>query len=140
MTDSVDAAVVALQALQRESLAARWIDVFKQPPPSNLSVQLMRSGLAYELQTRHAGGLGKRTRDGLKQAAISPTSRPARHPRAGAQLVREWNGVPHIVDIIDGGYVYRERTYTSLTAIAFEITGARWSGPRFFGLKTRTAR
>ncbi len=53
--------------------------------------------------------------------------------------MREWNGVAHIVDIVEGGYRYRSKQYKSLTAIAYEITGARWSGPRFFGLKPRAS-
>lgn len=140
MSEAVGATLADLASLSREGLVMRWQGVFNQPPPSNLSVQLMRSAIAYELQSGPAGGLSKRARDELRRVATSPGKRPARQPRAGAQLVREWNGVPHIVDIVDGGYVYQGKAHGSLTAIAFEITGARWSGPRFFGLKTRAAR
>lgn len=140
MSEAVGATIAELALLSREALVRRWQGVFNQLPPSSLSVQLMRSAIAYELQCRSSSGLSKRARDELRRVATSPEKRPARQPRAGAQLVREWNGVPHIVDIVDGGYVYQEKAYGSLTAIAFEITGARWSGPRFFGLKTRTAR
>lgn len=139
MTDTIRTSITELRSLGRDGLVARWNELFDQPPPSNLSVQLLRSGIAYELQTRWLSGLGRRARDELKRVAVSPTARPARQPRAGAQLMREWNGVPHIVDIIDGGFLYRGKNYKSLTAIAREITGARWSGPRFFGLRPRAA-
>jgi hypothetical protein len=55
-------------------------------------------------------------------------------PQSGTRLTREWHGRTHHVEVVDGGYIYKERRYRSLTAIAREITGAAWSGPRFFGL------
>ena len=76
-------------------------------------------------------------------AAVSPSvalamtgaaSKPRRRVSQGARLIRDWNGRAHVVDVIDRGYVYDGKLYSSLTAIAFAITGARWSGPRFFGL------
>ena len=54
--------------------------------------------------------------------------------REGARLVREWNGEEHVVDVLEEGYLWRDKTWTSLSAIAREITGTRWSGPRFFGV------
>lgn len=54
--------------------------------------------------------------------------------RPGARLLREWNGRTHVVDVIEGGFVYEAKVYRSLTAIAHQITGTHWSGPRFFGL------
>lgn len=138
MTCTISALITDLQPLGRQDLITQWANVFDRPPPSNLSVQLLRSGIAYELQARRVGCLGKRIRDELKRVGASPNARPARQPRAGTQLMREWNGVPHIVDIVDGGFLYRGQKYRSLTAIALEITGAHWSGPRFFGLRTRT--
>lgn len=139
MTSTMAVSIAELHSLDRDGLVARWTEQFDQPPPSNLSVQLLRSGIAYDLQARRVGGLGTRAKDELKRAAASPIARPAHQPRAGAQLVREWNGIPHIVDIIDRGFLYGGKNYKSLTAIAREITGAHWSGPRFFGLRTRAA-
>ncbi|MEQ1955102.1 DUF2924 domain-containing protein [Mesorhizobium sp. CN2-181] len=63
-----------------------------------------------------------------------PVSKPRRRLSQGARLIRDWNGRAYVVDVIDRGYVYDGKLYSSLTAIAFVITGARWSGPRFFGL------
>lgn len=67
-----------------------------------------------------------------------PSDRPAKRQRRrvtpGARLIREWNGKTHVVDVIEGGYVFEAKVYPSLTAIAGQITGVHWSGPRFFGL------
>ncbi|WP_283054676.1 DUF2924 domain-containing protein [Thetidibacter halocola] len=65
-----------------------------------------------------------------------PASSPALKP--GGRLIREWNGVTHVVDIVEGGFLWNGQRHASLSPIARAITGARWSGPRFFGLK-RTA-
>jgi hypothetical protein len=90
----------------------------------------------YERQVAGNGGLSLRIRRQLRtivneERAVAPGVRL----KPDARLVREWNGVSHVVDRVEEGFVYRGRTYTSLSAIAREITGARWSGPRFFGLK-----
>ena len=139
-TDDFAPSVAGLHASTRAALVARWTELFRRPPPRNLSLQLLRSGVAYELQATQVGTLNRRTGEELVRLKESSTARPARRPRSGAQLMREWNGVAHIVDIVDGGYRYRDQTHKSLTAIAYEITGARWSGPRFFGLKSRSGR
>ena len=140
LTDDFALALVGLQASSRAALIAQWTELFRRPPPPSLSVQLLRSGVAYELQATQVGTLNRRTSEELVRLKESSTAKPARRPRSGAQLMREWNGVAHIVDIIEGGYRYRGETYRSLTAIAYEITAARWSGPRFFGLKSRVGR
>jgi hypothetical protein len=132
--------LAGLQSCNRADLVARWVELVRQPPPPSLSVQLLRSGVAYELQAAQVGALNRRTSEELMRLKGSLAATLARRPRPGAQLMREWNGVAHIVDIIDSGYRYRGETYKSLTAIAFEITGARWSGPRFFGLKSRAGK
>lgn len=70
-----------------------------------------------------------------RQESGSDPSNAARvMPRPGARLMREWNGRMHVIDVIDGGFCFEGKTYRSLSAIARRITGARWSGPRFFGL------
>jgi hypothetical protein len=125
-------------AQDRDPLAANWAAAFQRPTPPRLSTQLLQISLAYRLQTIDTGGVARRVREALQQAAKHNATPTARRPRVGSQLLREWNGVTHVVEVVDGGYRYRDRLYTSLTAIAFEITGARWSGPRFFGLKKRS--
>lgn len=139
MTEDLTSSLAALQSCDREVLVARWAELLRRPPPSNLSVQLLRSGIAHELQSTQIGALTRRTKEELVRLKGSSAARPARRPRSGAQLLREWNGVAHLVDVFDDGFRYRDKTYKSLTSIAFEITGARWSGPRFFGLKSRAS-
>lgn len=133
----IEEQLAALDSASRPELVSEWVKHFGKPPPPSLSVQLLRSGLVYECQARKVGGLSRRLNNELVRLKNSQTPHPMRIPRAGAQLMREWNGVAHIVDIADDVFRYRGKPYKSLTAIAFEITGARWSGPRFFGLKTR---
>jgi len=70
----------------------------------------------------------------IDSIAVSPGPRLRRQLAPGARLVREWNGRTHVVDVIEGGFVFQAKVHKSLTAIARQITGAHWSGPRFFGL------
>jgi hypothetical protein len=127
--------ITSLAAMDHAALKDEWERLVRQPLP-RLSAQLLRLEIAYRLQEERFGGLSPVTKATLRQAAPSNTPM-ARKPRTGAHIVREWNGVTHLVEVIEGGFRYKDRTFASLTAIAFEITGARWSGPRFFGLKSR---
>ncbi|MGH9806385.1 MAG: DUF2924 domain-containing protein, partial [Terriglobia bacterium] len=96
--------------------------------------------IAYRIQELRYGGLSKATRRKLAALVEARGSgaelalEDAQRIRAGARLVREWNGRTHTVTAEEGGFTYAGRTYRSLSAVAREITGARWSGPRFFGL------
>jgi 16S rRNA G527 N7-methylase RsmG len=91
--------------------------------------------LASEMQWQTSG----QSRAALSQqlqSALKATTKDVRKARAGARLIREWNGKEHVVDVTDEGFVWRDRTWRSLSAIAKEITGTKWSGPRFFGVKS----
>src|ERR1019366_4895586 len=100
--------------------------------------------IAYRLQERALGGLKPSTQRVLdrigagrcSEAALEPI--PKRRPGAGTVLIREWRGVSHRVTVLDHDVVYRGRRYKSLSEVARAITGTRWSGPLFFGLKRRT--
>ena len=128
----------ALEGATRQELIATWIEQFGQPPPSGLSQPMMIRILAWKTQARMHGGLSKRTRNRLKAIAGGEAKvKPVTQTPAGARLVREWNGVSHVVDVTEDGVVYRGERYASLSAVARRITGAHWSGPRFFGLNTR---
>ena len=121
--------------LDRSGCLDRWIKTFRTPPPKHLSVQLMQRVLAHELQCRKLGGLTAATRRALRSALRS--SGEARCTPAisdGAVLVREWNGRVYRVEARDDSYVLDGKAYKSLSAVAQHITGAKWSGPRFFGL------
>ena len=125
------------QVVIRRYLTQRWEVAFGAPPPPFLSLRLMRKALVYEEQCRTYGGLPADVRRQLRTIANGKgtTSRPpARSLSVGAQLVREWNGRTHHVEVLDKGFRWNDRTYRSLSSIAKAITGAHWSGPRFFGL------
>ena len=126
--------VAELETMDRVALIKTWSDVLRTPIPKGLSKAMIRRFLAIEIQTRRSGGLSKKLKAALRQPKVGaprPTS-PALKP--GGRFLREWNGVTHVVEIGEDGFVWRDTRYRSLSAIAREITGAHWSGPRFFGL------
>jgi len=124
-----------IETMDRAALSAAWTTLFKAPVPKSLSQLSLRRFLAFEVQARRQGGLPKGFHADLERAVrrlegpVSPT------PAAGGRLLREWNGVTHVVEVTDRGFRWNGETYPSLSAVARAITGARWSGPRFFGLK-----
>lgn len=127
-------AIDDLRELDRAALLEAWRQTFSEPPPKRLSSPFLRRFLAFELQARRHGGLPKSLQRRLKTATASKATCPVAL-KAGGQLFREWNGVTHAVDVLDDGFRWQGAHYRSLSAIARAITGARWSGPRFFGLK-----
>jgi len=133
--DDIRKEVGFLSAASRQELLLRWEQLNGSPAPEGLSTSLLRRGVIYDLQAKHYGGLSPAHRRTLLQVAASKTATPHASMKSGARLVREWNGIAHVVDIVEGGFRYKDKTYASLTAIAKEITGAHWSGPRFFGIK-----
>ena len=134
-----------LAGLPRADLVERWKELYRVGPPKGISTRLMVRAIAYEMQARHYGGLrpavvrqlDKIARGDTRGKVESAPRAPALEP--GARLVREWNGVTHTVDVIDDGFEWQDQRYGSLSEIARLITGARWSGPRFFGLNGRAA-
>lgn len=127
--------VADLEAMDRDGLLALWQDCFGRPAPKGMSLTFMRRFLAFDLQARRQGGLSTSLLAKLgrieadKDRAASPVF------KSGGRLLREWNGVTHVVDATPEGYLWRGQHHRSLSAIARAITGAQWSGPRFFGLK-----
>jgi len=138
--DDVETRIAELASLSRSDLAARWQTLFRTKPPKSISMRLMIGALAYAIQAKSHGGLKAVTRRRLEAPVetdvMQTRSRPAVPPAlgTGTRLVREWNGTAHVVDVVEGGYLWNGHRHASLSAIAREITGARWSGPRFFGL------
>jgi hypothetical protein len=125
-----------LHALSRKDLIKQYVEVSGCVPPRSLSREMIARVIAYETQAAVYGGLSLRLRRQLRTIAKEDRAvTPSVRLKSDARLVREWNGVSHVVDRAEDGFVYRGRNYNSLSAIAREITGARWSGPRFFGLK-----
>jgi hypothetical protein len=125
--------------MSREALAKEWQRVWRSRPPAAATPDLLMRGIAWKLQEQVHGTLSRSTRQTLDRIArrdADPRQRVMRI-KAGTRLVRGWHGVTHAVLVTEDGFVFEDRTYRSLTAIAQEITGTRWSGPVFFGLKPR---
>lgn len=134
--------LAALHRLALEDLKARWRTLYGAAPPPRLGRLLMVRGIAYRLQQQALGGLRPATGRRLARAAedITAGRAPAQGPptiKPGTRLLREWQGVIHEVIVIEDGFQYRGRTWRSLSAVAREISGTRWSGPLFFGLRNR---
>jgi hypothetical protein len=131
--------IARLGDLTRDELIERWIKAHSHPPPKGISRRLLELSAAYVLQAKTFGGLKPSLRKALA-AALCPNSQPSKLRRKTAsiepasQLVRVWNGRAHQVEVVDNGFIWNGEHFRSLTAIAYRITGARWSGPRFFGL------
>ena len=138
---AVDAEIAALEGLPIDQLRKRWQRTFSVAAPRGLSRDLMVRGLAYRTQERVHGGLSQATRRKLRTFAkqLKAGDRAAFDPgptlKPGARLIREWQGRAITVSVLEDGFEYEGRRYGSLSKIAREITGVRWSGPRFFGLR-----
>jgi hypothetical protein len=131
-----------IAGLDQPTLRARWADLFRRPPPKGISRRLLLYALAYDAQAKAHGGLRPATRHKLLQAGREEPSTGATTRRRerrgtlspGSRLVREWQGRSYTVEVTDCGFEYAGHQYRSLSEVARAITGARWSGPRFFGL------
>jgi hypothetical protein len=126
-----------------DELKDRWLGLYGTKPPQKIHRSLLIAAVAHRMQENAHGALKPSVRRHLMQAANNPaTTRPAPHrpilrPRAGTLLVREWGGVTHQAKVLEDGILFRSKRYKSLSEVARIITGARWSGPLFFGLKSR---
>jgi hypothetical protein len=139
----INALAAELAALNRATavdLRTQWRRLYRAHPPKKLSRDLLELGVAWKLQERVLGGLSAVTRRQLAQLAQKLDGRSdlakARKVslKPGARLVRAWGGETHEIVVVEDGFVWRGRTWRSLSAIARAMTGTRWSGPRFFGV------
>lgn len=132
--EDLEKELVALEAMSGTDLRSLWVRLLGEPVPQ-VKRRLLRMALAWELQARVHGGLPRRVSQRLDQLAAAKTRTLALRP--GMQLVREWNGMLHQVMVEEEGrLLWKGERWTSLSEIARAITGTRWSGPAFFGLKT----
>jgi len=129
----LEQAVAAIDKLDRGECLDRWREAFNRPPPKHLSLQFMKRVLIWGLQNQTLGSVSAKTARRLKQIAAGNSAPSMVKP--GSHLVREWNGRTYQVAVVEGGFVMDGKTWRSLSAIARHITGARWSGPRFFGVQ-----
>lgn len=134
--EAVERRLAALERLELDTLRTEWRRVIKTKPSLRISADLLRRGIAYCVQEAAYGGLRLDTIRQLAATArnTSPGVKSASDMKAGTTLIREWHGRTHTVRALEDGFEYEGRRYTSLTKIAYEITGTAWSGPRFFGL------
>ena len=134
---AIESEINRFRSLALDELRGEWRRLYASEPPQ-ISRDLLILGLCYRLQEIDQGGLGKATRRKLKTIAknLRKTGRVGPTPslKPGARLVREWRGRAHTVAVTEDGFEYVGTSYPSLTKIAKKITGAHWSGPRFFGL------
>jgi hypothetical protein len=139
----IAAELVRLEGLTNFELRAEWRRLHHMQPPKSLSRDLLLRGITYKIQERASGGLSKSVLRRLTGAGPDATSNELRRAapltvvKPGTRLVREWNGETHTVLVHADGVEWRDRRYRSLSVVAREITGAHWSGPRFFGLISR---
>lgn len=129
--EAVGEAVRKLQAMGLQELRAAWTARYGCAPKLR-SADLLRRLLAWRVQAQAFGGFDPET---MKRLRAKGGTRAA-GPRSGTKLAREWEGVRHEVEVLDRGVVYRGEVYASLSEVARLITGVRWNGPRFFGLRS----
>lgn len=128
----IEAEVAALDTLGLEGLRNVWRERYGTPPKLR-SPQLLRLNLAWRIQAEAFGGLDAETRRRLRRGGAGATAADRLQP--GVRLTREWKGVPHEVVVEEGGFCYGDQSWKSLSEIARHISGIRWNGPRFFGLR-----
>lgn len=135
---TLEGRIANLTSMTAVEVRSEWLRVFRRPVPPALGTALMMRAIAANYQEKVLGGLSKSE---LKSIARQ-SKRDGTHPRGvraptlkpGTWLSRTWHGEVHEVIILDTGCEYRGRRFRSLTSVAKHITGAKWSGPRFFGL------
>ncbi|MCB1498537.1 MAG: DUF2924 domain-containing protein [Bauldia sp.] len=145
-TPSVLTRLAALKTTPTAELKQQWRDLFEtEPPPYNR--RFLESRLAYRIQELAYGGLKPETIERLEALGeqldggnvVLRRLRVDAKPISGTRLIREWQGVEHCVTVRDHDYEYQGRPYKSLSAVARAITGTRWNGWVFFGIKSRRA-
>ena len=125
--------VRSFETMKLEQLRDEWRRRYGVPPTLR-APDLLRYLLAWRVQADALGGLDAAVVRQIRQAGKARTS-PRLQLAAGSTLAREWQGRLHEVEVLDGGFAHDGRRYRSLSAVARAITGTRWNGPRFFGLR-----
>jgi hypothetical protein len=140
---TVEAELDRLPTTPIADLRKRYRELFRAEPPKAFGPDLLRRSIAHRIQEQAYGGLPaskRRLLDKLVKAAIAKPNGRLELPRRikpGSELVRTWKGQTHRVTVMADGYTFNGQRYASLSEIAKQITGTKWNGPRFFGLRTR---
>jgi hypothetical protein len=147
VNDTVLSQLAALKGASAPALKAKWRELFESEPPQ-YNRRCLESRLAYRIQELAYGGLSRETLERLRamakqydnKSATERKARPVHRPIAGTQLIREWQGISHCVTVRTDDFEYLGRPYKSLSSVAHEITGTKWNGWVFFGLKNHPGR
>jgi len=141
--EAVAAKLKALEQMDYAALRAEWRRLYRAQPPKRVARDLLVLGVAWKIQAQAFGGLGAATKRRLAELAKTMeqngdiTRNRVTRLKPGAKLIREWRGEIHGVTVAEDGFEWNGQKWRSLSAIAREITGVHWSGPRFFGLNGR---
>src|SRR5216683_3162583 len=145
---SVEDEIVHLRGLDLKGLRARWRSVMQRPAPDHLPRHLLFAIIAYRIQADRLGDLGHETKQilackdskdtgAVMSARLVSFDQKRTELTPGTILVREWDRRSQRVMVMAGGFAWNGRTYDSLSKVAFAITGTKWNGPRFFGLRDK---
>src|SRR5216683_3318087 len=148
---SVEGEIVHLRGLDLKGLRARWQSVLQRPAPGHLPRHLLFAIIAYRIQADRFGDLDHETRQlldraGAKESGAAMSARLVSFDqkrtelKPGTVLVREWDRKSQRVVVMADGFAWNGQTYDSLSKVALAITGTRWNGPRFFGLRNKDHR
>jgi hypothetical protein len=133
---AIEAEVNQIRSLGIDALRQRWRMMFGAIPPKGLTKDIIGRMIAYRIQEEAFGGLDRETVKLLDRLASGEKATELnRRLKPGTVLIREYNGERHTVTVAAEGFSWRDATYPSLSAIAQAITGTKWNGPRFFGLR-----
>lgn len=138
----VEAELERLPATPIVELRKRYRELFKAEPPKAFGPDLLRRSIAHRIQEKAYGGLPMATRRLLDQLVKAAAAKPdarlelPRQIKPGSELVRTWNRRTYRVMVLQKGFAYDGKTFASLSEIATLITGTKWNGPRFFGLRS----
>jgi len=133
--ETIEAEIDRIRSLGLDELRALWRTTLRSSPPPAFTKDLMARFICWHIQEQTHGGVDANTAKLLDGLARGDKPGADRRLKPGTVLVREYQGDRHTVTVVPGGYVWRDATYASLSAIACNITGTAWNGPRFFGLR-----
>jgi hypothetical protein len=149
--NSIEGEIAHLRGLSIKGLRSRWLGVFQRAAPAHLTQHLLFAVIAYRMQADHFGDLDQATRQLLNKVVAKEVGPPLSARLAsfdqkltkltpGTILVREWDRQSQRVMVLAHGFAWNGQTYDSLSKVAFAITGTKWNGPRFFGLRDKEDR